>query len=49
MKPKFIMRPQHIEFKKKLVLPQIEKCYASFQDILITNPDNKMLYWKIDT
>jgi len=42
------MRPQQIEFKRKLVLPQIEKCYPSFQDVLITNPENKLLNWKID-
>ena len=55
VKPKFIMRPQCIEFKKKVVMnlvyiiTQIEKCYASFQDLQITNPENRVLHWKIDT
>ena len=28
---------------------KIEKCYPSFLDVVITNPENKLLFWKIDT
>jgi len=47
IKPKFLMQPQNIEFKKKIITTP-DKCFASVTEITITNPEKKGLSWKID-
>lgn len=48
IKPKFLLQPQYIEFKKKIITT-LDKCIPSVAEITISNPDKKGINWRIDT
>ena len=48
LKPRFLMEPKIIEFKKKIIT-NMDKTFPSYTEITISNPDMKPLTWKIDT
>ena len=45
--PRFLMQPQNIEFKKKIITT-LDKCFPSVTEITISNPGKKGLSWRID-
>jgi len=47
LKPKFLLQPQVIEFKKKVIISK-DKCVPSTLEITISNPDNRAISWRID-
>jgi len=47
LKPKFLLQPQLIEFKKKVITTK-DKCVPSTMEITISNPDNRAISWRID-
>lgn len=47
LKPRFLLQPQEIEFKKKIITT-VEKCFPSVAELTISNPDSKKIYWKFD-
>lgn len=42
------MEPKIIEFKKKIITG-MDKSFPNYTDVIISNPDFKVLTWKIDT
>ncbi len=46
-KPRFLMEPQTIEFKKKIITT-VDKCFPAVSDITISNPDTKAIKWKVE-
>lgn len=48
LKPKFLVEPQSIEFKKKIITSP-DKCYPTVEEIKLSNPDKKDVKWRIDT
>jgi hypothetical protein len=47
LKPKFLVEPQTIEFKKK-VISTPDKCFPTTQEITLSNPDKRDVSWRID-
>ena len=47
LKPKFLIEPQFLEFKKKIISSP-DKCFPSTMDLTLTNPDKREVQWKID-
>lgn len=47
IKPRFLLQPQYIEFKKKIITA-LDKCVPSVAELTISNPDKTGLSWKID-
>ena len=47
LKPRFLLQPQTIEFKKKVIIAK-DKCVPSTLEITISNPDNRAVSWRID-
>ncbi|CAD8106047.1 unnamed protein product [Paramecium primaurelia] len=47
LKPKFLIEPQQIEFKKKIITSP-DKCFPTIEEIKLSNPDRKDVHWKID-
>ena len=41
------MEPKIIEFKKKIITG-MDKTFPSHLEVMISNPDNRPLTWKID-
>ena len=46
-KPKFLLQPQIIEFKKKVITTK-DKCVPTTYELTISNPDNRAISWRID-
>ena len=49
IKPKFLLEPQTIEFKKRVINAYDNKGMSSSIDIEISNPDQKLVSWRLDT
>ncbi|CAD8117028.1 unnamed protein product [Paramecium sonneborni] len=47
LKPKFLVEPQAIEFKKKIITSP-DKCFPTVEEIKLSNPDKRDVHWKID-
>lgn len=47
LKPKFLVEPQLIEFKKKIITSP-DKCFPTVEEIKLSNPDKKDVHWRID-
>ncbi len=47
LKPKFLIEPQTCEFKRKIITTP-DKCVATNQEIMLSNPDRRPVRWWID-
>lgn len=47
LKPKFLLQPQPIDFKKKVIVSK-DKSVPSVIEVTISNPDNRAVSWRID-
>lgn len=47
LKPKFLIEPQNVEFKKKIISTP-DKCFPTTQEITLSNPDKRDVQWRID-
>lgn len=48
LKPRFLVKPTTLDFLKK-VISLNEKSFASYREIVISNPDIVTVHWRIDT
>lgn len=48
LKPRFILEPQSIEFKRKIITT-LDKRVPGTSTIILCNPDLQLLKWQFDT
>lgn len=48
LKPKFILKPPTLTFKKKII-KSVEKPYPDYMDVIIENKENRTVSWSFDT
>lgn len=47
IKPRFLIQPQNLEFKKKIIV-SMDKCVPSITQITVSNPNKNRMIWRID-
>lgn len=48
LKPRFLVKPTLLDFQKKVICIN-EKSFASYREIVLSNPDIVSVHWRIDT
>jgi hypothetical protein len=48
LKPRFLVKPTTLDFQKKVVSVN-EKSFASYREIVLSNPDIVSVHWRIET